>query len=181
MPGNMVHAGGLLQDATLLRQTPLIARAVFAPKHAGATNVLRVCAALLFSLRTCALGTFRDVITSCISTHDGVHVTWHGITLLVLARFVWGRRLHTLNVVVPVPCPIQLAWLYAVFGGREMDKGWQACMGVPLAGCLLFSSVAALTGPPGSASYAAANAALDVLAAGCLAQGVLACLIMFPH
>ncbi len=66
-----------------------------------------------------------------------------------------------------------------MFHGCKVDMGWQACMGMPLMGCLLYSSVAALTGPPGSASYAAANAALDVLAAGCLAQGALACLIMF--
>ncbi len=91
MPGNVVHAGGLLQDATLLRQTPLIARAVFAPKHAGATNVLRVCAALIFNNAYALWSLFHDVITSRISTHDGgygAHVTWHGIILLVLARLV---------------------------------------------------------------------------------------------
>lgn len=39
--------------------------------------------------------------------------------------------------------------------------------------CILFSSVAALTGPPGSASYTAANAVLDGHAATFLAQGML--------
>ena len=38
----VVHAGGLLQDATLARQTPAIMRAAFAPKHYGAANIKRV-------------------------------------------------------------------------------------------------------------------------------------------
>ena len=38
----VVHAGGLLQDATLARQTPAIMRAVLAPKHHGAANIKRV-------------------------------------------------------------------------------------------------------------------------------------------
>ena len=37
----------------------------------------------------------------------------------------------------------------------------QACVGAPLGRLAMFSSVAALTGPAGSASYAAANAVLD--------------------
>lgn len=38
----VVHAGGLLRDATLTRQTPAITRTVFAPKHYGAANIMRV-------------------------------------------------------------------------------------------------------------------------------------------
>ena len=56
---------------------------------------------------------------------------------------------------------------------QTLVRELQALVIGPLEHCMLFSSVAALTGPPGSASYAAANAALDGRAATLLAQGVL--------
>ena len=115
----VVHAGGLLQDATLARQTPAIARAVFAPKHCGAANVMRVRA-------------FAEA------------------QQVLLSR----------ELAQQIACTTLVCELQALVIG-------------PLEHCMLFSSVAALTGPPGSASYAAANAALDGRAATLLAQGVL--------
>ncbi len=47
----------------------------------------------------------------------------------------------------------------------------QAAVAAPLRQCLLFSSIAAVTGPAGSSSYAAANAALDVAAVRLQLQG----------
>lgn len=44
-------------------------------------------------------------------------------------------------------------------------------LAAPLQQCLLFSSIAAVTGPAGSSSYAAANAALDVAAEQLQSQG----------
>ncbi len=48
----MLHAGGVLHDAIMLRQTPSQVRAVFAPKHAGAANMLwvstRICSCYQF-------------------------------------------------------------------------------------------------------------------------------------
>ncbi len=73
MPGNVVHAGGLLQDATLNRQTPLIARAVFAPKHAGATNLLRVCAALLCH------GAHAPWLLCVTSSHHCLYPCWRSL------------------------------------------------------------------------------------------------------
>lgn len=84
----LLHAGGLLHDAPLQRQTPRLLREVFAPKASGAQLL----------------------------------------------------RLH-------------------------------ACYAAPLQHCVLFSSIAALTGPAGSANYAAANAVMDALAHRVQAQG----------
>ena len=50
--------------------------------------------------------------------------------------------------------------------------GPQACVGAPLGRAVMFSSIAALTGPAGSANYAAANAALDSLCHSQRSQGV---------
>ena len=44
----MLHAGGILNDATLHNQTPAHVRSVFAPKTAGATALLRVRKTLLW-------------------------------------------------------------------------------------------------------------------------------------
>lgn len=49
----------------------------------------------------------------------------------------------------------------------------RAAAAAPLQQCLLFSSIAAVTGPAGSSSYAAANAALDVAAERLQLQGGL--------
>ncbi|KAL4457259.1 hypothetical protein ABPG75_012124 [Micractinium tetrahymenae] len=48
----------------------------------------------------------------------------------------------------------------------------QAALAVPLQHCLLISSIAAVTGPAGSSSYAAANAALDAAAERLQLQGL---------
>ena len=84
----LLHAGGLLHDAPLSKQTPALLREVCAPKIQGAQALLR-------------------------------------------------------------------------HAGRDM----------PLRNVALFSSIAALTGPAGSANYAAANSVCDALAHEVQAQG----------
>ena len=49
--------------------------------------------------------------------------------------------------------------------------GAQACADAPVSHAVMFSSIAALTGPAGSANYAAANAALDSLCHSQQSQG----------
>ena len=50
----------------------------------------------------------------------------------------------------------------------------QATSAVPVSSALLFSSIAAVTGPAGSANYAAANAAVDAIAQNMQTQGAWA-------
>jgi len=49
----------------------------------------------------------------------------------------------------------------------------QACVGAPVSHAVMFSSIAALTGPAGSANYAAANAAMDNLCHSQQSQGMV--------
>jgi len=140
----MLHAGGVLHDAIMLRQTPSQVRAVFAPKHAGAANMLwvstRICSATISaSLRRPAHA--RTFGTACTRTHDNPAYVAEFVTMTALIFL--NRHAH---------------WRQA-----------SSCM--PVETYLLFSSVAALTGPSGSASYAAANAAMDAAAEGCSMQG----------
>ncbi len=54
----------------------------------------------------------------------------------------------------------------------------QAISGHATHNVVLFSSIAALTGPAGSANYAAANACLDASAETCQLQGWFACAVL---
>lgn len=129
VPGNVLHAGGLLQDATLARQTPALARAVFAPKHAGAANLLRVRAAPSLS--------WRPLSPACLARHP--HPDCVRARALIVCDMASSSGLcahmrpgslawhHRPKQLPPVSRPLQRA-RPAPPGGAEAGVGWA---GVP--------------------------------------------------
>ena len=62
--GGYLHAGGILNDALLTRQTADHIRQVFAPKHYGAVNLAQV--AVISILALYATHTCKSIGVSCI-------------------------------------------------------------------------------------------------------------------